>query len=91
MVVDIVNPYAVAVAQFDEAADRLGLSQSMRNILRAPNANSSSIFPFAWIMGMCACIPGIEFNTTSTAALPRAVFASVLKSHWMRCGLWRCG
>src|SRR5213075_489161 len=32
--IDILNPYEMAVAQFDEAAERLGLSQAMRAILR---------------------------------------------------------
>ncbi|GCF09313.1 Glu/Leu/Phe/Val family dehydrogenase [Dictyobacter arantiisoli] len=45
MVVDFVSPYAVAVAQFDEAADRLGLSQAMRTILRAPKRELSVNFP----------------------------------------------
>jgi glutamate dehydrogenase (NAD(P)+) len=45
MVEDLVNPYAVAVAQFDEAADRLGLSQAMRNILRMPKRELIVNFP----------------------------------------------
>ncbi len=35
MAIDVMNPYDMAVAQFDEAADRLGLSQAMRAILRS--------------------------------------------------------
>jgi glutamate dehydrogenase (NAD(P)+) len=45
MVVNLVSPYAVAVAQFDEAADRLGLSQAMRNILRVPKRELTVNFP----------------------------------------------
>ncbi|GCE18379.1 Glu/Leu/Phe/Val family dehydrogenase [Dictyobacter kobayashii] len=45
MVVDIISPYTVAVAQFDEAAERLGLSQSMRNVLRAPKRELIVNFP----------------------------------------------
>jgi glutamate dehydrogenase (NAD(P)+) len=45
MVVDLVSPYVVAVAQFDEAADRLGLSQAMRNILRMPKRELTVNFP----------------------------------------------
>lgn len=45
MVVDLINPYAVALAQFDEAADRLGLSQPMRAILRQPKRELSVNFP----------------------------------------------
>ena len=39
------NPYDVAVAQFDEAAERLGLSQAMRAILRKPKRELTVNFP----------------------------------------------
>ncbi len=45
MSVDVVNPYEVAVSQFDEAADRLGLSQAMRAILRKPKRELIVNFP----------------------------------------------
>ena len=45
MAVDIINPYDVAVEQFDEAADRLGLSQAMRAILRKPKRELTVNFP----------------------------------------------
>jgi len=45
MAIDIMNPYEVAVAQFDEAAERLGLSQSMRAILRKPKRELIVNFP----------------------------------------------
>ena len=45
MAIDIVNPYDMAIAQFDDAADRLGLSQSMRAILRKPKRELIVNFP----------------------------------------------
>jgi glutamate dehydrogenase (NAD(P)+) len=45
MAIEIVNPYEVAVAQFDEAAERLGLSQAMRAILRKPKRELTVNFP----------------------------------------------
>src|SRR4030088_1036790 len=45
MVVDVVSPYTVAVAQFDEAAERLGLSQALRAILRLPKRELIVNFP----------------------------------------------
>jgi glutamate dehydrogenase (NAD(P)+) len=45
MAIDVVNPYEVAVRQFDEAADRLGLSQAMRAILRKPKRELTVNFP----------------------------------------------
>ncbi len=41
----LMNPYDVAVAQFDEAAERLGLSQAMRAILRKPKRELIVNFP----------------------------------------------
>ncbi|HEX7737226.1 MAG TPA: Glu/Leu/Phe/Val dehydrogenase [Ktedonobacteraceae bacterium] len=45
MAIDLMNPYEVAVTQFDEAADRLGLSQAMRAILRLPKRELIVNFP----------------------------------------------
>jgi len=45
MAIDLINSYDVAVAQFDEAADRLGLSQAMRAILRLPKRELIVNFP----------------------------------------------
>lgn len=45
MAIELISPYDVAVAQFDEAADRLGLSQAMRAILRKPKRELSVNFP----------------------------------------------
>ena len=45
MAIDIANPYAMAVSQFDEAADRLGLSQALRAILRKPKRELIVNFP----------------------------------------------
>ncbi|HLL80699.1 MAG TPA: Glu/Leu/Phe/Val dehydrogenase [Ktedonobacteraceae bacterium] len=45
MAVEMENPYDVAVSQFDEAADRLGLSQAMRAILRKPKRELIVNFP----------------------------------------------
>jgi len=42
---EILNPYHVAVAQFDEAAERLGLSQPLRAILRKPKRELIVNFP----------------------------------------------
>src|SRR5438067_9244406 len=45
MAIEIVNPYDMAIAQFDEAADRLGISQAMRAILRKPKRELIVNFP----------------------------------------------
>ncbi len=45
MVVNVVNPYDVALAQFDEAAEYLGLSQALRAILRKPKRELVVNFP----------------------------------------------
>src|SRR5438876_5747484 len=45
MAIEILNPYDMAVAQFDEAADRLGLSQALRAILCKPKRELTVNFP----------------------------------------------
>jgi len=45
MNISSINPYDVAVEQFDEAAERLGLSQAMRAILRKPKRELIVNFP----------------------------------------------
>ncbi len=42
---EVMNPYAQAVAQFDAAAERLNLSQSLRDILRKPKRELIVNFP----------------------------------------------
>ncbi len=42
---EVLNPYAVAVAQFDAAAERLNLSQQLREILRVPKRELTVNFP----------------------------------------------
>src|SRR5713226_8784762 len=41
----MISPYEVAVSQFDDAADRLGLSQALRAILRKPKRELIVNFP----------------------------------------------
>ncbi len=45
MAIDVVSPFDVAVSQFDEAADMLGLSQALRAILRKPKRELIVNFP----------------------------------------------
>jgi glutamate dehydrogenase (NAD(P)+) len=45
MAIDIINPYEMAVAQFEDAARRLGLSQAMRAILSKPKRELTVNFP----------------------------------------------
>jgi glutamate dehydrogenase (NAD(P)+) len=42
---DVLNPFAVAIAQFDDAAERLHLTQELRAILRAPKRELTVNFP----------------------------------------------
>ena len=45
MAIEMINPYDVAIAQFDEAAEHLGLSQPLRAILRKPTRELTVNFP----------------------------------------------
>jgi glutamate dehydrogenase (NAD(P)+) len=42
---EVLNPFAVAVAQFDAAAERLSLNQELREILRSPKRELTIHFP----------------------------------------------
>jgi glutamate dehydrogenase (NAD(P)+) len=42
---EVANPFAVAIAQFDDAAERLHLTQELRAILRAPKRELTVNFP----------------------------------------------
>ncbi|HEX6481786.1 MAG TPA: glutamate dehydrogenase, partial [Ktedonobacteraceae bacterium] len=41
----VLNPYEMAVQQFEEAADKLNLSEDMREILRQPKRELTVHFP----------------------------------------------
>src|SRR5579863_3549229 len=66
MAIEIVNPYDVAVAQFDEAADWLGLSQAMRAILRKPKRELTVNFPVRMDDGSVEMFTGyrVQHNIT---------------------------
>lgn len=66
MVVNVVNPYDVAVAQFDEAADYLGLSQAQRAILRKPKRELVVNFPVRMDNGEIEMFTGyrVQHNIT---------------------------
>src|SRR5689334_11540109 len=66
MAIDLINPYDVAVAQFDEAADRLGMSQAMRAILRKPKRELIVNFPVRMDNGDVEMFTGyrVQHNVT---------------------------
>ena len=66
MVVNVVNPYDVAIAQFDEAADYLGLSQAQRAILRKPKRELVVNFPVRMDNGEIEMFTGyrVQHNIT---------------------------
>jgi glutamate dehydrogenase (NAD(P)+) len=66
MVVNVVNPYNVAVAQFDEAADYLGLSRAQCAILRKPKRELVVNFPVRMDNGEVEMFTGyrVQHNIT---------------------------
>jgi glutamate dehydrogenase (NAD(P)+) len=66
MAIDLMSPYDVAVAQFDAAANRLGLSQAMRAILRKPKRELSVNFPVRMDNGNVEIFTGyrVQHNIT---------------------------
>lgn len=66
MLIDVMSPYDAAVAQFDEAADRLDLSQAMRAILRTPKRELVVHFPVRMDDGTIEMFTGyrVQHNTS---------------------------
>src|SRR5947199_4871199 len=96
MAIDIVNPYAMAVSQFDEAADRLGLSQTLRAILRKPKRELIVNFPVRMDNGDVEMFTGyrVQHNITRGPAKggirysPEVSLAEVRAlAMWMT---WKC-
>jgi hypothetical protein len=73
-----VNPYHMAVQQFELAAEKLNLSEDMREILRQPKREL--IVPFDSITGISKPLLVIASSTTSTAARRRAASATARMS-----------
>ena len=96
MAIDIENPYDVAVAQFDEAAERLGLSQSMRAILRKPKRELIVNFPVRLDNGNVEMFTGyrVQHNITRGPAKGGIRFSPAVSldevralAMWMT---WKC-
>ena len=59
------NPFHIAQAQFDECAERLGLDEPMRNLLRWPRPRVPRHHPgAAWTTAATACSTAIACSTT---------------------------
>jgi glutamate dehydrogenase (NAD(P)+) len=63
---EVTNPFEVAVAQFDAAADRLHLSQELREILRTPKRELTVHFPVRLDDGSVRMFTGyrVQHNVT---------------------------
>ena len=72
-----INPYHMAVQQFELAAEKLNLSEDMREILRQPKRELTVNFPVRLDNGRIKTLQAIVFNTMSIADPPKAVFAMV--------------
>src|SRR5947209_17906316 len=97
MVVDVVSPYTVAVAQFDEAAERLGLSQALRAILRMPKRELIVNFPVRMDNGDVEMFTGyrVQHNINRGPAKVGIRFSSEVLLHELRamdmCITSKCG
>jgi glutamate dehydrogenase (NAD(P)+) len=96
MAVNLINPFEVAVSQFDEAAERLGLSQSIRAILRKPKRELIVNFPVRMDNGDIEMFTGyrVQHNITRGPAKGGIRFAPEVSldevralAMWMT---WKC-
>ncbi len=96
MAIDIENPYDVAIAQFDEAAELLGLPQAMRAILRKPKRELIVNFPVRMDNGDVEMFTGyrVQHNITRGPAKGGIRFSPAVSldevralAMWMT---WKC-
>jgi len=96
MAIEIENPYDVAIAQFDEAAERLGLSQAMRAMLRKPKRELIVNFPVRMDNGGVEMFTGyrVQHNITRGPAKGGIRFSPAVSldevralAMWMT---WKC-
>ncbi len=96
MVVGIMNPYEMAIAQFDEAAERLGLSQAMRAILRKSKRELIVNFPVRMDSGEVQMFTGyrVQHNINRGPAKGGIRFSSEVSLDEMRAlamwMTWKC-
>ena len=66
MAVEVLNPYAVAVAQFDQAAELLHLDDDLREVLRKPKRELAVNFPVRLDSGKVKIYSGyrVQHNIT---------------------------
>lgn len=67
-----INAWEVAQRQFDLAAERLGLDDGMRRVLREPRRELTVHFPVHMDDGSVRVFTGFASSTTSAAVRPRA-------------------
>ena len=71
------NPYTMAVQQFELAADQIGLSEDMREMLRKPKRELIVNFPVLMDDGSIKTFTGYQVQHNVTGGQPREVSALV--------------
>jgi len=85
------NPYHMAVQQFESAADKINLSDDMREILRQPKRELTVNFPVRLDNGRVRTFTGYRVQHNVNRGPAKVVFATVLtllstKSKRLPCG-----
>ena len=85
------NPYHVAVAQFDAAADLLQLNEDTRAILRAPKRELTVNFPVRMDDGKVKMFTGYRVQHNINRGPAKGGIRYHPTSASTRCARWRCG
>lgn len=85
------NPFAIAQAQFDEAAEVLQLNHDMRAFLREPMREFHFTIPVRMDDGTTRTFQGSVCSTTTPVAQPKAAYAFTRMKRSTPCGRWQHG
>ena len=69
--------FRLAVAQFDQAAEAMGLDPNLRERLKLPQRSSWSACQSEWTTDGSRSLPAIAFNTIPLAAPPKAASVTI--------------
>lgn len=91
LVKENLNPFEISQAQFEVAADLLHLEEGMRAILRTPKRQLIVSIPVRMDDGDIQVFEGYRVRYNLTRGRPKAGFAIILTSLWMRSRHWPLG
>jgi glutamate dehydrogenase/leucine dehydrogenase len=85
------SPYAMAVEQFQTAADRLGVNNGLSSILSQPKRELTVHFPVMMDNGEVEVLTGHRVQHNMARGPGKGGSGFIRTSRWTRSKRWRCG